>query len=368
MKIEKRILSLDPVGLLWGSERALLDFIGEIPGFETACCCPPKTPLIEKLKTNKVACFPTFQSNLHRRGIGARILALGGLLRALWAFRPDVLHVNQAGVTRLALIACRILRIPCVAHVRLEEDVEYLNHRRPSPRYLRRLIAVSQSIADLIETQPHLKNIPCSMLRDAYRPQSWHSSEPASREKPDEASWDFVCVGRFCEDKGQEVLIRALSILRQHGASPKVVFVGEVNAQGAEMQRLVTTLELSDHITFVGHKDNVFNILRQSSWLVCPSRYESLGRVLFEAWDAGIPVIGGAFAGGAAASIKESGGGLLFDQWSPEFLAKVLLIALACPQTEIAAMAMAGCTWMKEATDPNLYTRGMAEIFHDAMS
>lgn len=206
------------------------------------------------------------------------------------------------------------------------------------------------------------------MLRDAYRPQPGHLSGSALCEVLGETFWDLVCVGRFCVGKGQEVLIRALSILRQRGVSPKVVFVGEVNAHGVEMEHLVVSLGLSDCITFAGHKDHVFEILGQSSWLVCPSRYEPLGRVLFEAWDAGIPVIGGSFSGGAADSIKESEGGLLFDQWSPESLAEVLLVALACPKEEAAAMAVAGCAWMKEATDPKVYALRMAEIFHDVIS
>ena len=109
------------------------------------------------------------------------------------------------------------------------------------------------------------------------------------------------------------------------------------------------------------------SILAQASCLACASRYQSLGRVLFEAWDAGIPVIGGAFSGGAAASLKESGGGLLFDRWNPESLAEALLIALTCPQATATEMAKAGFAWVREATDPKVYASGMAKIFHDAI-
>jgi len=360
------MLSLDPAGLLWGSERALLDFIGEIPGFESACCCPAGSLLVEKLEQINVACFPCFQANLHLRRAGAKALAIGGLLRALWAYRPDVLHVNQAGATRIALIACRIFKIPCVAHVRLQEDVEYLNHLRPSPKYLRHLVAISQPIADLINEQPSLQAIPRVTHLDAYCPKSETGAGPVFNERGP-AKWDFVCIGRFSDSKGQEILIQALHVLQQTGISPKVVFVGEINACGNRLQNLVKELAMGATVEFAGHRDNVYGIIDQSRWLVCPSRYEPLGRVLFEAWDVGIPVVAGAFSGGAAASVNASGGGLLFGAWSPESLASTLAEAMATESTKANQMARKGRAWLLEATDPDKYAESMAGVLREAI-
>jgi len=366
MEPKQRVLSLDPAGLLWGSERALLDFIGGIPGFESACCCPPNSPLIAQLKVRNVGCFPSFQANLHLRGTGARVLALGGLLRALWAYRPGVLHVNQAGATRIALLACRIFGIPCVAHVRLQEDVEYLNRLRPKPKYLKQLVAISQPIADLIKTQPNLKAIPCAMLLDAYCPKSETGGDAVltSREP---AKWDFLCVGRICDPKGQEILIRAMQILRQGGNSPKVVFVGEINDYGRKLQNLVKELALEATVEFAGHRDDVFGIMDAAKWLVCPSYFESLGRVLFEAWDAGIPVVVGKFSGGAAASVNASGGGLLFGEWTPISLAATLGKALATDSSEAEQMTKKGRVWMAQATNPIRYVESMSGILRNAI-
>jgi glycosyltransferase involved in cell wall biosynthesis len=366
MKPRQRMLSLDPAGLLWGSERALLDFIGEIPGFDSACCCPPGSPLIEQLKSRNVASIPSFQANLHLRGVGARVLALGGLLRALWRCRPDVLHVNQAGATRIALLACRIFGIPCVAHVRLQEDIDYLNRLRPSPKYLRHLIAISQPIADLIEAQANLRAIPCAMLLDAYRPQCGAGVVAASNGRGS-AKWDFVCVGRFCDSKGQEILIRALKVLQQSGSSPKAVFVGEINGCGQKLQNLTKELALEAAVEFAGHCDSVEGVLGNSKWLVCPSRFEPLGRVLFEAWDAGIPVMAGELSGGAAASVNASGGGLLFGEWTPVSLAATMSTALATAPAQADQMAKKGRAWLVEATNPTRYAEAIAGILREAI-
>ena len=366
MKTKQRVLSLDPAGLLWGSERALLDFIGEIPEFESACCCPPGSPLIEKLKARNVACLPTFQANLHLRGVGARLLALWGLLRALWIYRPGVLHVNQAGATRIALLACRLFRIPCVVHVRLQEDVEYLNRLRPSPKYLRCLFAVSQPIADLIKAQPNLQNIPCATLLDAYLPK-FASGGRAVSNSHQQSKWDFVCIGRISPSKGQEILIRALHLLQQSGQSPRVVFVGEINDCGRGLQRLVKDLELEAAVEFAGHLDNVFDVLANGRWLVCPSKYESLGRVVFEAWDTGLPVIAGQFSGGVAASVHASNGGLLFEEWSPESLATTLRCAMSIDSAAGQEMAQKGRTWLVQTTHPTRYAKAIADTFQQAI-
>ncbi len=359
----KRVLVLDPAGLLWGSERALLDFIAEIPGYEAACCCPAGMPLVSKLTSKGVACFPTFQGNLHLRGMGARLRALWGLISAMIQFKPDVLHVNQAGATRIALTACRVLNVPCISHVRLQEDVVYLSRLKPSARHLHGLISVSQPISDLLDEQEALRSIPRHTLLDAYRPSS--TGEDGWQSLPvRDLKWDFVCVGRMAVGKGQEKLLRALAVLKMRGRQPKVAFVGEVNAHGETLRRLTGELGLAGTVDFIGHSDRVLDILEQARWLICPSEYESLGRVLFEAWDAGIPVIAGAASGGAAASVQASEGGLLFQEWTPEAIAAILAEAVMMDSSSMESLANHGRDWLLAATDPRGYATAIADIFN----
>jgi glycosyltransferase involved in cell wall biosynthesis len=346
----KRILSLDPAGLLWGSERALLDFLGEIPGYEAACCLPPGSPLMPNLQERGIRCFSYFQKNLHQRGVAAKGIALLGLMLAILKFRPHVLHVNQAGATRIALAACRVFKIPCVSHVRLLEDVAYLNALQPSPHYLKHLIAISPPIAEEIARQPALRDIPCTMLLDGYRA---IGGQVPKVDLPQE--WDLVCIGRLAESKGQELMIQALEILTTRGLRPKTVFVGEINECGRRLQEKVRDAGLAGSVEFAGHRDHVEEILLRTKWLVCPSGYEPLGRVLFEAWDFGIPVIAGATSGGAAASVCGSEGGFLFDEWTPRSLAESLEKALGMDTAEQTRMAEKGRSWMIDATDPDHY-------------
>jgi len=355
---QRRVLSLDPAGLLWGSERALLDFLGMIPGFSGACCLPPGSPLIAKLRELEIPHFPYFKANLHQRGVLQRGIALLGLMRAIRQFRPHVIHVNQAGATKIALAACKVFKIPCVSHVRLLEDVEYLNRIQPSPHHLKHLISVSPPIAEEIDRQPGLQSIPRTMLLDAYRPFGVQGSNPSPPP-----TWDFACVGRLSESKGQELLIRALMILERRGLRPRTVILGDLNQHGHELQELVRDAGLIETVQFFGYHEQVGEVLRRTKWLVCASRYETLGRVLFEAWDFGIPVIAGATSGGAAVSVSTSGGGLLFGEWNASSLADCLQNALATTPTDYVRMARNGRNWMVNATQPDQYAACISRIF-----
>ena len=362
--METRVLSLDPAGLLWGSERALLDFIGRIPGCRAAVCCPPGTALLEKLDALQVSAYATFQGNLHLRGLGARLIALAGLLRAMRAFRPHVLHVNQAGATRIALAACQLLRTPCVVHVRLREDVDYLARLRPSHHWLRGLVAISQPIADLIAARSELNDIPSRLLIDAYemanKPGSLEPSSATERE------WDLICVGRFSESKGQHLLVEALAKLQSQGITLKTLFVGALNDHATFLQSKTAALGLADTIRFHGHSDAVGSLIARSKWLVCPSDFEPLGRVVFEGWDYGAPVIACAKSGGAAATSRASGGGVLFPEWTVESLAETLLGISHIAPNQAKRLVDEGRTWLAQATDPGRYALEMAGIFQDA--
>jgi hypothetical protein len=48
---------------------------------------------------------------------------------AALAFWPDIIHLNQAGAARLAILVARLLKRPLVIHVRLAEDAALISRR-----------------------------------------------------------------------------------------------------------------------------------------------------------------------------------------------------------------------------------------------
>src|SRR5437660_12829561 len=101
-----RALILEPSGNLWGSERALLDFLGAAShsDWELGVCCPPRTPIIGELARLPVRTIPAFTRGLHRLNRRARAAAALRLALTVRRFRPDVLHANEAGPGPIRLL------------------------------------------------------------------------------------------------------------------------------------------------------------------------------------------------------------------------------------------------------------------------
>ena len=105
----------------------------------------------------------------------------------------------------------------------------------------------------------------------------------------------MVQVGRLNHKiKGQHILLKALSLLRQRNISQQVTldFIGVGNSL-EYLKALVTDLNLADCVSFRGLKDRatIYERLRNYDLLVQPSIYEGFGLTVIEAIAAEVPVL-----------------------------------------------------------------------------
>ena len=113
-----------------------------------------------------------------------------------------------------------------------------------------------------------------------------HFSAPGAR--PVRASDPLVvCVGRLCEQKGQDILVRALAALGDHTVRLRLVGAGPSEAS---LRALCRELGTGDRVEFVGTVDP-----RPHYWaadlVVLPSRWEGQSLVLLEAMACGATVV-----------------------------------------------------------------------------
>lgn len=361
-----RVLILEPAGQLYGSERVLLDVLDGLAAlpWRVGVCLPGGTPLVARLRERSVRVFPTLLGELHRRGKPARLTAGLGLLGAGLQFRPDLLYVNQAGATRLALAAARVLRVPVVTHVRLAEDVAYLEALAPSRRAVPAILCVSNSLASLFRPDGPFGR---DRLVTLYDPFALSDDLPAS--SPAASPARFVCLGRLARQKGQDVLLHAWRLFQEDAHDASVEFVG-AGAAGdpfaRDLHALANGLGVSPH--WVGFDPAPARLLEGATALVCPSRYEPLGRVLFEAWQAGTVPIVWAGSGGAAEVVAESGGGLIYDEQTGESLARALSRATALTPEERATLVDCGRRWVRGACGPDAHARSLAAVWDLAVA
>jgi glycosyltransferase involved in cell wall biosynthesis len=361
----KRVLVIEGSGNLRGSERALLDMLKDMPTFEVAVCCPPKRPLNFELEKLGVRIYPYFVYGLHEKSRWHRLLAAIGVLRACLEFRADIIHLNQSGSYRVALPAAVLLNLPIVAHVRLFEDAAYLARRHPNPRRLRCLIAISLSVKEEIQRFPELKAIPLHWIYDAYA----RSPQPRLQTSAERIANRIACVGRLEPNKGQDVLIDALSLLKKLGGGLECLIVGEGEecfVQG--MTQRASKADITSLVRWLGFVRDIVPLLQTCSVLVCPSHLEALGRVIFEAWDAGaIPVVFSG-SGGAAEIVAAAQGGMIYEEQTAESLASTIRAALQLDHVQAARLVNNGRAWMTKNCNPRAYGEAVSSILLRACS
>lgn len=128
----------------------------------------------------------------------------------------------------------------------------------------------------------------------------------------------LVFVGNLLPVKGLDVLIEACRYLKDVEDLTIDVFGG--GEQLEYLKELVSTLNLTDVITFKGYVDNGLlpNILSNYHGLVLPSRYETFGVVVIEALSCGLPVI--VSNAGALPELVKDDNGLIFESENAEDL------------------------------------------------
>ena len=110
----------------------------------------------------------------------------------------------------------------------------------------------------------------------------------------EERTGDLVFLGRLVSEKGVDLLLQALALLRGRDLFPSLTIVGG-GPELSPLQQLATRLGLDEQVTFSGPKrdEALRALLRQHKILVVPSRYdEPFGIVALEGIACGCVVVG----------------------------------------------------------------------------
>ncbi len=100
-----------------------------------------------------------------------------------------------------------------------------------------------------------------------------------------------VCSGRFSEQKGQDVAIRALARMRHRTA--RLRLVGEESQSGltTHLEGLAASLGVADRVEWRGHVADTAPELRAADVVIAPSRWEGMSLAILEAMACGAPIV-----------------------------------------------------------------------------
>ena len=140
-----------------------------------------------------------------------------------------------------------------------------------------------------------------------------------------------IAVGRYCHEKGYDLLLRAWRIVQNHTMDWRLEIFGE--GDRTQYERMIDTLNIDRHRCILnGRSSNIQNEFLNSSLSVCSSKFEGFGLVITEAMACGLPVVSFDCPWGPRAIISDGEDGLLVENGNVDKLAEALIMMIQHPE------------------------------------
>ena len=172
-----------------------------------------------------------------------------------------------------------------------------------------------------------------------------------------------VCVGRLCEQKGQLLLVNAVSQLLRKGIEIELVLAGDGEMR-AELEALITQRRMQGRVRITGwiSSDQVRAEILAARALVLPSFAEGLPVVIMEAMALRRPVLT-TYVAGIPELVRPGESGWLFPAGDVDALAAALEEFLATPVSLLDAMGEAGYQRVLERHSVDIEAAKLAQLF-----
>lgn len=311
-----RVLYLiDTLGV-GGAERSLLTLIPALDSVEPLVC----------YLANPITLLSEFVAQgIATVSVGMRAeygfpYAIRQALRMIRKYRPDVIHTTLFRADVVGRIAGRLTGVPVVsswvgdsygnarlAHFSSTVRWKYQVTRwidRVTARLVARFVANSQAVCD---ANCAALGIDPEKVTVIYRGRSTevylngdHSQRVRTRQDwpGGETAHYALTVGRLIPEKGQDILIDALTQLRQHRTDsavrakpdPHLLIVGDGREAG-RLRSLATQRGVSMWVHLLGLRHDVPELLQGADIFLFPSRSEGFPGAVVEAMLTGLPIV-----------------------------------------------------------------------------
>lgn len=288
-----KVLHVHRIGGIGGSERHLLELLPALRdrgvdarflGLDDTSAAPDQ--FYEALAEREVP----FERTPGRRDLDA------GLTRrvraAVRASGPDIVHTHlvHGDVYGLAAVAGRNTTLVSTKH---NDDrfragrLRYLE--RLATRRASRVVCITEALARF---NREVVGLPREKLRVVHYgldapPAPW--GPPGGPEIPDDAPV-LVAVCRLVQQKGLDVAIASLALVREQHPNTRLVVLGEGPLR-SELETLAQARGVGDAVSFPGRVGDVAWWLRRADVIVHPARWEGFGLALLEAMLCAKPIV-----------------------------------------------------------------------------
>lgn len=272
-------------------------------------------------------------------------------------FRPDVVHSHMVHAnlfSRINQIFVKVPKLVCTAHNANEGGkIRMLGYRLTN-----RLADINTNVSiEAVESFVNNK----AFSRDAlavYNGINLEKFKFANKKNKNEVV-HMISIGRLTSQKDYPNLIKALAIVKETFKEFKLQIIGD----GEEKDNIIDLINhynLQDHISLLGRRNDIPELLAQSDIFVLASAYEGFGLVVAEAMATNTFVVATDCGG-----VKEVMGhcGILVPPENSKLLAQGMIKALNLSQNEIYLNNLKAYKHVKENFDLNFVVSKWLELY-----
>jgi glycosyltransferase involved in cell wall biosynthesis len=241
------------------------------------------------------------------------------------------LYANIFGLPGAALAGVPV-RIGSRREINPDKSPAQIRLQRLAYRAATKVVANSPAARQTLEDEG-LAPASIAVIPNGLDPAAFAAREP----KPTVRT--IVTVANLRPEKNHETLIAAAAALVREIPDLRFRLVG-AGPRRAELEALVAARNLSRHVEFLGHREDVPALLAEADAYVLPSRSEAFPNGAIEAMAAGLPVVASA-VGGLCDLIDDGRTGLLVPPSEPDALAAAIRTLVANPARAAALGAAA---------------------------
>ena len=140
-----------------------------------------------------------------------------------------------------------------------------------------------------------------------------------------------IAVGRYCHEKGYDLLLKAWCIVQNSIADWRLEVFGE--GDRSQYEEMISSLNIDRQRCILhGRSSNIQDEFEKSSLAVCSSKFEGFGLVITEAMSCGLPVVSFDCPWGPRAIIHDGEDGLLVENGNVEKLADAIIWMIQHPE------------------------------------
>jgi glycosyltransferase involved in cell wall biosynthesis len=259
------------------------------------------------------------------------------LLRLIWRLQPAVLLTGAAEVSFLVLLLRPLFPRRTSVLVRQNATVTSVLEFGRLPRFMRMLYRLLYRNSDHVICQSG------AMAKDLAQALGIDDELVAVLPNPVDfagiraaadgpamgncAGPQLLAVGRLSREKGFDLLLNALVVVRERFPEAHLVLAGAGPEESA-LNNLCRELGLEKAVYFAGHVDHPYKYFASTTLFVLPSRHEGMPNALLEAAAAGLPLAATPASGGVVDLLRGQTGAWVATEITIAALAVTIITAL----------------------------------------